>query len=128
MKIRFTKKQFNYYLVFGILWLILGISLLTFESGNFFRLGYLTIGVLYLGGYIFMKNRQYLTIKDGVITKNNLIPKKINLVEITKIKRFAGDYILKTNNNELTINTQLIDKKSLADLDTVLEKLDVEWV
>jgi len=128
MKIRFTKKQFNYYLVFGILWLILGISLLTLESGNFFRFGYVTIGLLYLGGYIFMKNRQYLTIEDGVITKNNLIPKKINLVEITKIKKFAGDYILKTSKSELTINTQLIDKKSLEDLDTVLEKLDVEWV
>lgn len=75
-----------------------------------------------------MKNRQYLTIEDGVITKNNLFPKKINLIEITKIKKFSGDYILKTNNGELTINTRLIDKKSLADLDTVLEKLDVEWV
>lgn len=128
MKIRFTKKQFNNYLVFGVLWLILGIYLLTLESGNFFYFGYVIIGLLYLGGYIFMKNRQYLTIEDGVITKNNLFPKKIDLIEITKIKKFAGDYILKTNNGELTINTRLIDKKSLADLDTVLEKLDVEWV
>ncbi len=57
-----------------------------------------------------------------------LFGKKLNLTEIKSIKKFAGDYILKTDNKELTINTQMIDSNSLTDLNTELEKLDVEWI
>ena len=53
--------------------------------------------------------------------------KKLNLTEIKRIKKFAGDYILKTDKSELTINTQIIDPNSLAELNAELEKLNVEW-
>ncbi|MBT2162011.1 hypothetical protein [Zobellia barbeyronii] len=51
--------------------------------------------------------------------------KKMNLNEITQVKKFAGDYILKTKREELTIYTQVIDEDSLADLDAVLSQLDL---
>ena len=38
-----------------------------------------------------------------------------------------GDYIIKTDNKELTINTQIIEPNSLAELNAELEKLNVEW-
>ena len=34
---------------------------------------------------------------------------------------------IKTDNKELTINTQIIDPNLLAELNAVLEKLNVEW-
>ena len=56
-----------------------------------------------------------------------LIPKHINLSEINRIKKFAGDYKLKINKVEFIIDTQIIEPNSLADLNAELEKLNVEW-
>jgi hypothetical protein len=67
-----------------------------------------------------------VTIQDGVLSVNELIRKKVNLNEINQIKRFAGDYIIQSDKNEVTINTQIIDTNSLPDLIQVLDKLDVE--
>ena len=125
MKIRFTKKRLKHYLIFGILWLVLGTTAVIFNSENVFNYGYLIIGILYFGTYLFENNKQYLTIDNGIISKNHLIPKKVNLNDIKQIKKFAGDYILKTDSTELRINTELIDKKSLAELNTVLENLNL---
>ena len=127
MKIRFTKKRLKHYLIFGIIWLVLGTTAVIFNSDNVFNYGYLIIGILYFGTYLFENNKQYLTIENGIISKNHLIPKKINLNEIKRIRHFAGDYILKSENEELTINIQLIDQESLIDLKTELKKLNVEW-
>ena len=126
MKIRFTKKRLKHYLIFGILWLVLGTTAVIFNSDNIFNYGYLIIGILYLVTYLFENNKQYLTIENGIISKNQLIPKKINLNEIKRIKKFAGDYILKTDNTEFRINTELIEEKSLAELNNVLENLNLE--
>ena len=51
----------------------------------------------------------------------------MNLNEIKRIRHFAGDYILKSDNKELTINIQLIDEESLLELKTELKKLNAEW-
>lgn len=126
MKIRFKKKRLKYYLIFGILWLVLGTTAVIFNPENFFSYGYLLMGILYFGTYLFENNKHYLTIENGTISKNHLIPKKINLNEIKRIKKFARDYILKTDSTELRINTELIEEKSLAELNTVLEKLNLE--
>lgn len=34
MKIQYKKKRLKYYSIFGIIWLILGIAAVTFESGT----------------------------------------------------------------------------------------------
>ena len=82
---------------------------------------------MYLGLYFYQKNYKYLTIENGIINVNGPFGKKLNLTEIKRIKKFAGDYILKTDKKELTINTQIIDPNSLAELNAELEKLNVEW-
>ncbi|WP_438966456.1 hypothetical protein [Flavobacterium sp.] len=64
---------------------------------------------------------------NGIIKENYPFGKKINLDEIKLIKHFAGDIILKTEKTELTINTLLIDEKSIPELKTELKKLNVEW-
>ncbi len=89
--------------------------------------GYLIISILYISVYFYNYKYQYLTIENGVIYKSSFFSKKINLPEIKRIKKFAGDYIIKTDKTELTINTQIIDPTSLSDLNTELEKLNVEW-
>lgn len=127
MKIEYRKKRLNYNLAFGIIWLIFSLlGIFTKENAYWTDYGFLVISSLYLGTYFYEKNNQYLTFADGIISVNQLFGKKIKLTEIRQIKKIAGDYILKTDKTELIINTQIISEKSLAELKSELEKLNVE--
>ncbi|MBA6151196.1 hypothetical protein [Gelidibacter maritimus] len=126
MKIPFKKKRLRTNLIFGMIWLIFGIIAVIFFSNNIFNYGYLIIGSLYFGIYLFEHNKHYLTIENETITKNQLISKTINLKDIKSIKFFAGDYKLKTDTDELVIDTRLIEDKYLIDLMTFLKRLNLE--
>ena len=126
MKIQYRKKRLNHSLIFGILWLTISLlGIFTKENPSWTDYGFLIISFLYLGTYLYEKKNQYLTIENGIISINQPFGKKINLTEIKRIKKFAGDYILKTDKTELTINTQVIDEKSLMELNKELEKLNL---
>jgi len=101
------------------------LGIFTKESPNWTDYAILIISFLYLGTYFYEKRNQYLTIKNGIISVNKPFGKKIRLTEIKRIKKFAGDYILKTEKMELTINTKMIDEKSLVELNRELEKLNL---
>lgn len=136
MKIKYSKVRLNSNYQFGVTFVIAGIIMTIvftfFNTANKFELDAAGFG-LFGGGcfslliYYFEKKKQYLTLKNGVLTKNTLIPKKINLKDITSIKKFAGDYILKSNSTEFVIDTQIIDFDSLNDLTIELEQLNIEW-
>ncbi|MEQ8238084.1 MAG: hypothetical protein RIA69_02680, partial [Cyclobacteriaceae bacterium] len=89
--------------------------------------GWFLISAMYLIGYAYQRHQQYLTLKNGTIEINTPFGKKMNLAEVKRIKKFAGDYILKTEKKELVINTHIIDPSSLSKLNAELEKLSVEW-
>jgi len=128
MKIEHKKKHLNVNLILGLVWLIwFFVGVFGKEEPNWTDYGWIVIPILYLGLYFYQNNYKYLTIENGIINVNGPFGKKLNLSEIKRIKKFAGDYILKTDKNELTINTQIIDPNSLAELNTELEKLNVEW-
>ena len=86
---------------------------------------YLLVGTLYIGQFLWDFSNQYLTVENGIIKKNTPFGKKINLNEINWIKKFAGDYTLKTETGELKINTELIEENSLAELNSILGKLNL---
>ena len=128
MKIEYKKKHLNVNLILGLVWLIwFFVGVFGKEEPNWTDYGCIVISILYLWLYFYQNNYKYLTIENGIINVNGPFGKKLNLSEIKRIKKFAGDYILKTDKNELTINTQIIDPNSLAELNTELEKLNVEW-
>lgn len=117
-------------LIMGIFWLafaVVQLFTLGSESNNWIKYGWLGISLMYIIRYSYLYVNQYLTIENGIIKKNSPFTKKMNLTEIKRIRKFAGDYILKTDKAELTINTQMIDPDSLAELNTELNKLNVEW-
>ena len=125
MKIRYDKKRLKTKFIFGTVWLLLGIVAFIFDTDNLFNFGYLVFGLGYMGGYLFENSKQYLTIENGIITKNSLRPKSITVEDIIHIKNFAGDYVLKTNQDELEINKSFIDKDSLKELENILEGLNL---
>ena len=94
---------------------------------NWFDYGWFVFSGIYLIIYFYQKKEKYLTLENGFINQNWPFGKKMNLNEIKRIRHFAGDYILKSENKELTINIQLIDEESLLELKTELKKLNAEW-
>lgn len=127
MKIGFKKRNQKINLILAFVWLALGLLSLDYDGANRWTdYGYLVIGVLYFALYFYQQKYNYLFIKGGMIRMGGPWGKKINLTEIKHIKKFAGDYILKTDTKEMTINTQEIKPDSLAALNTELGKLNVE--
>ena len=125
MKIKYTKRRLRYYLIFAVLWLLMGIISITSYPEARLNYGFFIFGMVYLSIYLYTRYHQYLSIENGIITKQSLIPKKLNLSEIQQIRKFGGDYTLKTDTEELKINTQIIDKESLIALDKILDNLNV---
>ena len=128
MKIAFKQRHLNVSLIVGLIWSVwFFVGVFGKEEPNWTDYGWIFISLMYLGMYFYQKNYKYLTIENGIINVNGPFGKKLNLTEIKRIKKFAGDYILKTDKSELTINTQIIDPTSLNELNCELEKLNVEW-
>jgi len=128
MKIGYKKRQMNLNLFFGLIWFINGILQAVFnENPKWFDYFWFILSGLYLIIYFYQIKKKYLTIENGIIKQNWPFGKKINLTEIKQIRHFAGDYILKSEKKEMTINIQLINEESLSDLKTELKKLNVEW-
>ena len=128
MKIGYKKRHLNINLILGIIWLVwFFVFDFNKEEMNWNDYGWLVISIAYLSIYFYKRQNKYLTIENGILKINGSFGKKISLTEITRIKKFAGDYILKTDKKKLTINTQIIDPKSLEELNAELEKLNVEW-
>jgi hypothetical protein len=126
MKIRYKRRRQNYNLAFGIVWAVIGLLGLTYGGENKITdYLFLIMSVSYFGLYFYERTNQYLNISENQIKINLLFKKKINLSEITWIKKFASDYILKTDKTELTINTDIIEKHSLIDLNNILASLNL---
>lgn len=128
MKIRYKKKKWVLSLILASIWLVLGLGQLIVKDFNSW-LGYahIALGILSLWSFIDDYLNQYLTIENEMIKEGGRFGEKLKLNEITKIKQFAGDYIIKTDKSELTIHTRFVEPDSLVKLNGVLEKLDVKW-
>ena len=128
MKIQYKKRQLNFNLIYGILWFVYCFVKLFFDDKlHWIDYSWIIISLTFIGTYFYQKKYKYVSIENGILTVNEPFGKKLNLTEIKRIKKFAGDYIIKTDKKELTINTQIIEPNSLAELNAELEKLNVEW-
>ncbi len=124
MIIRYKKKYLKSRLIFGIGFPLLGLAaILLDDNPSIFFYGYFLIGFIGLATYLFEKQKQYLSIENGILTKNTLFPKKIHLADIILIKKFAGDLTLITEKEKLVINIDLIDEESFVNLELLLKTL-----
>ena len=128
MKIKYKKEPLIVYLTAGFFWFMFFYVIL-FEKEELRSLdyGWIVMSIIYLGIFFYRKKYYYLTIINDNIRVNGPLGKELKLTEIKRIKKFAGDYIIKTDQKEIIINTQIIDSSSLKELDAELEKLDVVW-
>ena len=126
LKIKLTKKRLYPNLFMSMLWIVLG-SLdffLGFNTG-FDNTAYLMLGLGYLAVFYYDYKNQYLIIKNGWIRKNLLysFKNKIRIEDIEDIRRINGDYILISKTAHLKIDPDVIERKSLKKLNTLI----VEW-
>ena len=128
MKVKYKNKILNVNLILALVWIIWFIvGIFEKEELNWIDYGWIVMSFIYLGIFFYQKKYKYITIEDGIIRINGPLGKELKLTEIKRIKKFAGDYIIKTDRKEMTINTQIIDPNSLKELDAELEKLEVVW-
>lgn len=129
MRIAYKKRHLNINLIMGIVWCVwFFILIFTGEETKWTDYGWSFISMFYLGTYFYQRHYKYLNIENGTIKICSPFGKQMRLDQIKRIKKFAGDYILKGEDKELTINTNIIDPNSKTDLDSELQLLNVEWV
>ncbi|WP_430812987.1 MULTISPECIES: hypothetical protein [unclassified Carboxylicivirga] len=127
MRIKFKNSRLYINLGFGIFWICLGMfSLLAKDKIIWSDYGYLIVGILYIGLYLYERTNQYLTIDKDIIKRNGLFGKNINIKNIHRIKKVYGQYTLITSNQEFKINTELIDDNSKIELERILNQLELK--
>jgi hypothetical protein len=128
MKITFKKRHLNSNLFYGFFFTVIGLIMLKSNQDPWHAILSIVLPILYVAKYFLQKHYQYLTLDKGVIKVNHLFGKEIKMTEINQIEKYAGKYIIKTDTKKLSIDTHIIEKKSLIALNTVLENLNVAWV
>ena len=124
MKIRYKKSRNTFYLLMIVFWIALIIYSSMFgEFGKWTDYLVIAVGVMYVSFYSYNYLHQYLTLEKDSIKLNFIFSRKIFLSDIKEFKKFAGEYILRTDSDELRINTSLIDETSLKELNKVLTSL-----
>ncbi len=121
MKIKYKKSRSRFYLIMIFIWFILlTVNILYGDSSNWTYWIWIILPLGYISIYTFEYFNQYLQIENGFIYKTSLFPKKVELNKVRNFKKFAGDYIIVTDQSELRIDTSLIDRESLKELDKAL--------
>jgi hypothetical protein len=128
MKITFKKRHLNSNLFYGFFFIVIGLIMLKSNQDPWHAILSILLPILYVAKYFLLKHYKYLTLDKGVIKVNNLFGKEIKMTEINQIEKHAGTYSIKTNKKKLSIDTNIINKKSLITLNAALENLNVAWV
>jgi predicted membrane protein len=128
MIIRYKKKRTRFLLIMIVLWFVLLIANLLFNEFNKWSQSIgIILPLLFITTYAYQYLNQYLTIENELIYLNSPFSKKMELKEIKNIKKFAGEYILKSDEKELRIDTTLIDQESLTYLNEKLKSLNFNF-
>lgn len=122
---KYSKKQLRIVFLFGILWFLIFAFYFFFRTESYFGYAYLVIGILFMGSYIYKKTFHFASLKNGILTKNDLLPKRINLDEVTEVNYFAGKYKLVTKTSEMIINTMILDQSSIEELKKIITQINI---
>lgn len=129
MKIKYKKTTWIVNIIAALVWLFyFGIIVFEKEEPNWIDYGWIMISLIYFGLYFYQVKYDYITIENDTIRVHGPLGKKLNLKDIKRIRKFAGDYIIKSDQTEITINTKIIDSDALHKLNTELEKLNMYWI
>lgn len=129
IKINYKNKLKIINLILGFVWLVLGASKMILDDDfGWISYFYIALGIVYFALFYFQTRRSFVQIKNGVIKVNaDFGSQKMLLAEIKSVRKFAGDYLLISENDKLVIHLQMMEEDSIIELNKVLEELDVTW-
>ena len=129
-----SKKQIIYYLILGMVFIVFD---LLFDSNYKFSpeivlnstgTGFVFMSLSFVFYYQIISKKGYAVLKNNLLSKTGLFQKKIDLEEITNVRRFAGDYIFKKGKAELFIlDTQRCDPNDINLLIREIDKRGISW-
>jgi len=126
LTIPYTSKRLRNTLLLSLLyWAICLMNILGADNFGYLQIGFLILAILSTLAYFRERKKQYLTISEGMIKRNDIWGKKIRLDEVVHIEKYAGDYILKTPTKKLRIDTHIILPEALEELEEVLNQIQL---
>jgi hypothetical protein len=130
MKIKYKKSRLYTNLIFGLVWMTLGVFvIIEKEKFRWYDMIYIVFGLIYSAQSAYEYYYQHLTLTNEFLNQHTLFQnKQIRLADIIKIKSIGGDYIVKTESDNIYINSNLLDKDSLERLIQKLKTLKIEWI
>ncbi|TXD53009.1 hypothetical protein ES044_06250 [Polaribacter sp. IC066] len=128
MKVPYKKRHLNTHLLYSLFFVITGFITLKEQQNQWYTVFAILAPIMFVSKYFYLKHTKYLTINKKVIKNNSLFGRQVNLSKIKQIEKYAGKYIIKTDKKKLTIDTHVIETKSLVQLNAALENLNVHWV
>ena len=127
MTIPYRKKYLRADLIFGTLYVVLGLSGFLYSSNVFIRYSFTGIGLLYLLQYFYKLRYSYLKVEGDILIRNVIFQqKRIDLSKVTRIKKFADEITFLTPHEKLKISSKLIGREDLLNLLSLLASLDLE--
>lgn len=128
MKIAFKKRHLNINLFYGLLFILTGLITLKSNQNRWYDIFSILLPILFVTKYFLLKHNKYLTIDKGIIKINSLFGGQVKMSKIKQIEKYAGKYIIQTDNKKLSIDTHIIEEKSLVKLNAELENLNIKWI
>jgi hypothetical protein len=121
MKFEYSKRRQKHYLYLGAVWLVLGVlQFFLMKEQWWLGLGWILLALISFLSFVYRKRQYYVTINSEFVKLNWPFSKKIKIGDIKSISYFAEDYIIKSDLDELRINTNQIEE---GDLETLKSKL-----
>jgi len=128
-KIKFKKWRFYVNLILGLLWVFIALSDLLFNNSiKTSSYAFLVVGVLYLFHFLYDLKHQYLKIENNTIQKNFLYGgwnKNFRFEDIVEVEKTYLNFILKTENEKLKVNADLIEEESYKEFKSIVLSLDL---
>ena len=126
MKIKYSKNRIFLNGALGATFAVFG-TLKAFEgTAGLIHYVQLIFGILMVVSFFLERKFGYLSIENGILRKYFFSWTTIDLDKITQIQSHPGRIKLITPEKNLSLNTSVIDKKSINDLYRVLGSLDLE--
>lgn len=127
MTVKYRRKVIYKKLILGSLFFIPGILFAVNEPDNFFRYGFILVGLLHLISGVYQLKVPYLRIENNSIIRGGLIRRTLKMSEVKEIRKFAGDYTLFTSEKKMKINSEYVRKSQRAELNGFLRSLEIPF-
>lgn len=124
MIINYSKQKQRHNLILGSFFTIVGTVLIFDEPSNLPRYYPLLFGLAQFWLYFLKGRHPYLKVEKDELTVYKLRAKKVNLAEVWRVRKFAGEITLFTPETRLNINSRVIDKSSLQELKNFIDTIN----